>query len=237
MIKSGQMAMAAMVLAVLVSGCGPGATTKTEKGAGAATASATPGAAPSRAPFEGCRWEYMTGAGLGVWSQVCPTYRLVAEEALKTLFVEDVRDGQVTRSEAMRVLTLPAGGLPALAEQLAREGGASAPASCALEPVTNLGAQPEGVARYSLGPTGALKDAWDRAVKSDVAPDTPPCGRYGVAIVGDRYIEVQAAHPDKAVFVELGSEIQIYEPSTLMIAAPAHSAGGHGDAKKSSDAH
>lgn len=211
---------ASVVLMAALAACGPGATTKTEKSAD--VAATAPGPAPARAPFDGCSWEYLSGGGIGLWSQKCSNNRVVVDAARQAAFMELTVDGQTSRGEIARVFAIPEGGLPALAQTLVREGAGPTGSQCTLEAVAATTDIPQGVARYTLVPTGQTKTAWDRAVASDTAPETPPCGAYGVAIVGDRYIEVQAAHPDRALFVELGSEMSIYEPSTIAFVDAGH---------------
>ena len=44
-----------------------------------------------------------------------------------------------------------------------------------------------------------------------------PCGDMGVGFVGDRYFQVMPGHPDRVVYVDRGSEIQIFDPATLRV--------------------
>ena len=68
--------------------------------------------------------------------------------------------------------------------------------------------------RFVLRLPIAAQRTWDAGpmVEQDA------CGRLGVAMVGDRYFEVAPGHPDQVVFVDAGSEIQIFDPQTLTIA-------------------
>jgi hypothetical protein len=106
----------------------------------------------------------------------------------------------------------------ALISTLLAAGAAPAEAHCALAP--KEGAPPEGRQRFVLTPIADTKEAWLAAHAADPPVVTPlPCGAYGVALVGDRYFELDPAHPDRLVFVELGSELQICEPDTLELVA------------------
>jgi hypothetical protein len=192
--------------ALMAAACGPGATKKIEA-AGAA----------KQPLLEGCTgWAQVKAAGVSLWSQTCRNQRLVGAADGSEIFLEtlDASGAVIDRSVAVEIFNDP-GDLTVLAATLMQTGGAPTNATCALEPAQAIVPLTAGTTRYVLAPTGDWETTWSRAVTSDVAPDTAPCGRFGVAIVGDRYIQRQAAHPGKAVFVDLGSEIQIYEPNTL----------------------
>ena len=62
-------------------------------------------------------------------------------------------------------------------------------------------------------PTAAQR-AWDAGPTAE----QDACGPLGAAMVGDRYFEVAPGRPDLVVFVDTGSEIQIFDPQTLTIA-------------------
>lgn len=223
--RSRVLALAACLAALAaLAGCGPGATKKID------APEALAAKAPDRPLLEGCSaWTRVKAAGLSVWSQACATQRLVGDDSARALVLETLNDqGAVVARDAVIQLFEAANNLDSLAATLMQAGGAPVGATCALAPAPAVVPLPEGVQRYVLTPTGQTNVAWERAVTSDIAPDTPPCGRYGVAIVGDRYLELRPEHPDKAVFVELGSEIQIYEPNTVAITpvSEPHAEGG-----------
>ena len=83
--------------------------------------------------------------------------------------------------------------------------------ACVLVPSTV-----EGRKRYVLQPNGAAMKAWEAAQDNGTAVEEP-CGRLGIAMVGDRYFEVMPRHPDVVMFVNMGSEIQIFDPATLRV--------------------
>ena len=72
----------------------------------------------------------------------------------------------------------------------------------------------DGVKRWVFAPGGDAKDTWDQDEKSG-DPVDPPCGALGVQFEGDLYFEVLPDDPTTVVFVDAGSEIQIFIPSTL----------------------
>lgn len=180
------------------------------------TATKAPAALSEREPFEGCSdWRTERQFGLTIAVQDCPEVKLVADSAQKALFLE--QGG--SRSLALQVFAKPADAGPdVVLPQLLAAGRAPAGATCALEPAPEGLPLAEGQTRFVLTPTGASKTAWERALANvDLVPETQPCGTLGVGVVGDRYIQIDAKRPDMVVFVELGSEAQIYDPATLRV--------------------
>lgn len=68
--------------------------------------------------------------------------------------------------------------------------------------------------RFALSPTGAAKTAWDKGVEAG-EPIDPPCGPLGVQFTGDLYFAPVANDAATVVFINGGSEIQIFKPHTL----------------------
>ncbi|MFZ4120981.1 MAG: hypothetical protein ACOYKM_04890 [Caulobacterales bacterium] len=177
---------------------------------------------PDQPALPECAWQPFEGAGIVMWTQTCPGQRMVADAPSGRVLREAVEDGALlATSEDIRVLDMPASGLAGLTAQLMLEGGAPAEASCTLNTAPAVIPLPQGRQRYSLEPTGLTRSAWEGALTADEVPETPPCGRYGVSHTGYRYIEIQAAAPTKALFVELGSEVQLFEPNSIQLSSPA----------------
>lgn len=233
-----RMIATATVLAVALAACGRGDTTKIQKDepygpSRHAEAQAGEGK-PARAPFEGCRWEEISVRDVGLWSQVCANGQLrVGKSTVRgggsydaLLYEQRSPTGEIfPLREAVVLFPTTGGGLDALTQLMMAQGAAPAGATCRLEPTQ--AAAPTGRKRYTLTPTGATKIAWERAVTSDTVPEQPPCGTFGIAPVGDRYVEIQDARPDTAIFVELGSEIQIYEPDSIAFVSAEKTAANH----------
>jgi hypothetical protein len=192
--------------------CSPGDTRKID----AHEAAPSPTSAASET-FKSCTWGEVRGAGLSIWSYACgPEYgnvRLVGDDALPGFVLESTAPDGVTRTPVIRVFGKDAEApieavLPAVRE--ASPGPDTV--SCAFTPATS--ADNAGRARFNFTPTGPAAAAWAASVASDV-PGEPPCGDLGVSIVGDRYFEVLEGAPRSVVFVEQGSEIQIFDSTTL----------------------
>jgi hypothetical protein len=73
-----------------------------------------------------------------------------------------------------------------------------------------------GKPRFVLAPAGAAKAAYEAAIAGPDVPE-PPCGALARRAHAERTFEIVA--PDKVAFVEWGSEIQIFDASTLKIGA------------------
>jgi len=228
----------AALMALALTACGPGATTKFEKeGAGRSAHHGQTAVSekPSREPYEGCTWQQIQVRDVQMWSQVCAKVQLsvgkdsTAEQSLDALRLSETNEQGALVQGTSTVVLFPtdAGGLESLTKLVMAHGRAPAGATCGLEPIAN---GPAGRKRYVLTPTGAWKASWDQAVATDTMSEDPPCGTFGVWVIGDRYIEIQDARPDTAIFVELGSEQGIYDAETIAFvskdSAP-HSEGEH----------
>jgi hypothetical protein len=198
-------------LAAMLAACAPGDTGKRD----AAEAPPSPSQA-ARETFSGCTWGEVKGAGLSMWSYACgPQFgnvRLVADETLPGFVVESTAPGGLDRRTVVQVFRK---GAEAPVESLLPAVRAASPGpatdTCALELAPSA---EDGLPRWALTPTGDAKAAWEASLRGDASMD-PPCGALGVASVGDRYFAPLADRPETVVFVELGSEIQIYDHRTL----------------------
>lgn len=166
-----------------------------------------------QATFKGCTWGEVKGGGLSIWSFACPTDKLVGDDALPG-FQREASDGAggLSRYPAIRVFAKAA---DAPVESVLGAVRAAAPwpeaNTCAFEPAPGGG--------YHLMPTGATREAWDAYVSGKSTKDPGlPCGVLGPTEAGDRVFKVLDGAPDKVVLIELGSEIQTFDISTLTVA-------------------
>lgn len=206
----------------LLTGCSPGDTRKVEP---AAAHAAEPSQA-MRETFASCTWGEVKGAEASIWSYACgPGYgnvRLAPDDALPGFVVESTDPAAPARSVAIRFFDKPA---DAPIESILPAVRAASPgvgtAACVLAArVVEDGAP----ASYVFTPEGAAKVAYDSALAGDEIPE-PPCGELGVSHVGDRSFRVLS--PEKVAFIEFGSEIQIFDASTLKLNAQAHGPDAH----------
>ncbi len=165
--------------------------------------------------FKTCTWEKVVGAHLSIWSFHCGAdtsgLHLVPNDKLGGF---DLAMTGSAPENIIRSFTIPAGGkiddaLPAI--RAASPGKDTA--TCALVPVPAFDAWAGKL--YDLEPTGAAKAAYDKA--NAVEPQDPPCGDLGIAPAGDRFFTVMSADPTRVLYVNMGSEIQPFDPNTIQV--------------------
>lgn len=162
--------------------------------------------------FKGCTWGKVTGKGLSIWSYACDSQKLVADDSLPGFVIESPGDQGVSRRTVIRVFPKAADApfdsvLPAI------RAASPGPMTARCELVVVPPADDLTGRLYELEPVGADKAAFDKA--NAVEPGEPPCGDMGISAVGDRFFKELADDPTKVVLIDMGSEIQIFDPSTL----------------------
>ena len=158
--------------------------------------------------FPGCKWEEVRGKELSVWSCNTKALRLTADDTLSGFVLEDGAAG--SKSPVIRIFKKPADApLKSVLAQVRKASPGKYTARCALVPAPELKGK-----RFTLSPTGALEKAW-QASQKDATMEDEPCGPLGEGYAGDRYFEATPGDPTTVVFVDMGSEIQIFDPDTL----------------------
>ncbi len=174
-------------------------------------------AAPPKPPvglqetFQGCKWEEVRGRVLSIWSCNTTDLRLVADDRIPGFVVE--QDGKGDRSRPAVRIFRKAAKAPlqsVLAAAKAASPGRYTP-RCAFAPWPSV---KEAKGRVALEPTGAPAKAWAASQRTSTMPDEP-CGPLGVGYVGDRYFQAVRGDPTVVVFIDRGSEIQIFDSDTL----------------------
>ena len=169
--------------------------------------------------FAGCQWGKVTGSGLSVWSYDCPVargdVRLVADDNLPGFAIEGVSDGVTSRSPAI-VIFKKAAEAPTesiLAAVRARSPGPHS-ATCTLQPIVAEGVPP---GAFTFAPVGDVATQWAAFSNGDAGAVEmeAPCGDMGPQMVGDRSFQPVSGDPTTVVFVEYGSEIQIFDAATI----------------------
>ncbi len=167
----------------------------------------------ARDTFKGCTWQKVSGAHLSIWSFACgPDFggeHLIADNAIGGFDIASAND---TPRMVIRTFDLPAGSaIDAILPAIRAASPGKDTATCALVPAPAFDAWAGKL--YTLEPTGAAKAAYDKA--NAVEPQEPPCGDLGIGPDGDRFFTVLAADPAHVVYVDMGSEIQVFDPNTL----------------------
>jgi hypothetical protein len=158
-----------------------------------------------------------------MWSFSCPPeaggVHLVADDALPGFALESTDPARPGRTVVVRLFDKPADAPISAILDAARalSPGLNTP-TCALEPAS--GVDHEGKPHHVLAPTGEARAAFEAAVAGDAVPD-PPCGPLGISAMGDRYFTVAPGRPDKVMFVDRGSEIQVFDETTLRVIDPS----------------
>jgi hypothetical protein len=173
----------------------------------------------ARATFAHCAWGEVRGQTISMWSFTCPagagSVRLVADDVLPGFLTESTDPARPGRTVVVRLFDkAPDAPIEAVLEVVrALSPGMNTP-TCVLAPAE--GVDHVGKDHYVLAPTGAAKTEYEKQVVSDTVP-TPPCGSLGVSADGDRFFMVAPGRPDKVMFVDRGSEIQIFDETTLRV--------------------
>ena len=190
----------------------------------ASTASFAQAPKPSpglRDTFKGCTWSEVKGASLSIWSMQCGPkaggQHLVADNTLPGFVLETKDDSGTSRKVAIRAFALPAkapitAALPAI--RAASPGVGTA--SCALVPFDDADSKTfaRGASVFTFEPTGAAKTAWDKAEKE--GGDAPaPCGDLGIYFDRAPIFWIMRDDPATVIAADMGSEIQIFDPTTL----------------------
>lgn len=171
--------------------------------------------------FPGCRWGEVKGATLSIWSLACGPKagdtRLVADDRLPGFVLESNGPDGKSRKVAIRAFAKAAAApiesvLPAIR---AASPGAHTD-TCALIPFDDADSRQfsRGAAVYTFEPTGAAKTAWAKA-EADGGPADAPCGDLGVYFDRAPLFWILRGDPATVVAVDMGSEIQIFDPTTL----------------------
>ncbi len=188
-------------------------------GAGLARADDTP-APPTRAPVQGCTWQHLADAkvGLAAWVQQCDFgFRQITLSLKGNGLVLRYSDGGDDET-LVEVRALAAGEtLEAGMRRVWAVGVAPAVSKhCRLAPDSER-VPPAGVKRYTFVPDPSYAKQLAAAADPNDVPE-PPCGERGIAPDGEQYFET---HPDSAVraflFVQIGQDQPLFDEQTLQL--------------------
>jgi len=172
----------------------------------------------SASEFAACKWTTaragpMSLSGFDCKHEATET-RLVGDAGLPGFWLETRGQDGVERRLALRTFVKPAkAGLTSILPEVKKASPGSATASCVF--VVHPARPYPGARAYALEPTGEAGKAFQAGDVDE------PCGELGVGQVGDRYFYVAKGRPDTVVMVDMGSEIQPFDPATLTIGGPS----------------
>ena len=192
----------------------------------AASTSASPSQPPLASPlqtapeFAGCKWVRVAGSHYSISAFDCDGglggSHLIADDTLPGFRLSAGHEGQ--QSVAIRLFSkAPKSPVTSILPTVRAASGGLA-ASCTLLLSQAESQSTPGAMRYVLEPNAKAMKAWGAAPDS-VKATSAPCGPMGTQYVGDRYFEVMPGHPNLVMFVDMGSEIQIFDPATLRLIA------------------
>ncbi|MGZ3304827.1 MAG: hypothetical protein ACXU8U_03110 [Asticcacaulis sp.] len=165
--------------------------------------------------FKTCAWEKVSGARIAIWSFHCGAdfgaTHLVRDDKVGGFDIAGAPGEQP--SMVIRTFPKPAGApIEAALSAIRAASPGKDTATCALVPVSGFDAWPK-AKLYDLEPTGAAKAAYDKA--NAIEPQPNPCGDLGIGPAGDRFFTILPGDPSRVVYVDMGSEIQVFDPNTL----------------------
>jgi hypothetical protein len=173
--------------------------------------------------FAGCTWREIKGASLSIWSFACGKTQdgahLIADNKLPGFRLASTEpDTRIAIEAFAKPADAPiAAILPAIR---AASPGVNT-ATCTLVPYDDAETKTfsHGAKQFMFEPTGAAKTAWDKAEKEG-GPADPPCGALGIYFDRSPLFWVLPGDKTTVVAVDMGSEIQIFDPSTLKRISP-----------------
>lgn len=194
-------------LALVLAACGDSGSTKTTE---------TPPPPFAQDTFGKCAWEQVKSAQLSIWSYNCGpeagNVRLVADETLPGFVVQQTRSEGDARSPVIRAFKKPADApIEAVLDQVRAASPGPHTATCTL----TKHASPEAGDKYQFMPDAAAAAEWDKYQNDGVGDVQPPCGALGPQFVGDNFLQILPGDPSTVVFVDMGSEIPIFDVKTL----------------------
>ena len=163
-----------------------------------------------------CAWNWKTGKGIGLWAEDCKfdsgSWTVTYDEAndLFTLSVDGGDPYPVLRQFHKGATEGPEVLLPSLR----KAGLIPDDNECQFAPSTDQKG-PTGWSFWEIDPTGKRKQAFD-ASPDDEIPD-PPCGDVGLAVDYIGFFMIQAAHPDRVLYVNLGQDGTMIDPFTVTL--------------------
>jgi len=175
---------------------------------------------PSRPSVQGCAWEKIADAAVGLeaWVQRCDFgYRKIDFEFKDGALAVRFSDGGAP-DPVVEVFELQPGESPQAGIQrvyLAHTD-AQLAARCVLAPY-RIGRVPRGAAHYAFVPNAAYR----KELKAKANPNEvgePPCGAWGVAPDGIQYFELhRGSKARKVLFVRVGQDQPLFDEQTLRL--------------------
>lgn len=165
---------------------------------------------PDRKPYDGFRWEHISGAGLDFWAQSSDRLRIVTDSTLPGAVLVN---GAGLRLDTILRVFQPNGALPdSLIALLRRQPGWDEGQTAGLKEITSPW---KGRRRYVIVPAGAYGDSIDALMLTTPVPST--CSGWGIGNSGVRYFETFAESPGRILFVNIGQERPLFDEASIKL--------------------
>lgn len=163
-----------------------------------------------RKPYDGFRWEHISGAGLDLWAQSSDRLRIVTDNTLPGAVLVN---GAGLRLDTILRVFQPNGALPdSLIALLRRQPGWDESQTAVLKEITSPW---KGRRRYVIVPAGAYGDSIDAQMMMTPVPST--CSGWGIGNSGMRYFETFAKSPGRILFVNIGQEQPLFDEASIKL--------------------
>ena len=161
-----------------------------------------------------CTWEWMTGAGVGIWAERCDL-----DTGLWTPRLDDTLPGFVLTIDGapqetiLQVFEKPAdAGVDAILPALRAGGYIPDDDDCVFEAAA-IRPAPRTIAFHEIRPVGARLAAFE-ATPGDEVPE-PPCGDYGWSTHGVRYFMTDTRFPERVLYVNVGQDGTMFDAASI----------------------
>ena len=161
-----------------------------------------------------CAWQWMTGAGLGIWAERCDLVTGVwtprFDETLPGFVLTvDGNDETVILQAFEKPADAP---VSAILPELRQRGYIPDDDDCVFEAAA-LRPAPRTIAFYEIRATGARQEAF-AATPPDEVPE-PPCGDYGWGTHGVRYFMTDIRFPERVLYVNTGQDGTMFDATSI----------------------
>lgn len=163
---------------------------------------------PPRKAYEGFEWTELAGAGLRLKAQRNATIRLMADPSIPGIVM--VRDGDDAPRVLIRVFDLKNNDINDVKGTLEKSERWDSSQTCKFKQIRS---DRDGVRRYALTPDGEYARQVEALMAKEPVPQT--CSGWGMGNSGSRYFEIHDAHPDKALFVEIGQDAPLFDENSI----------------------